>query len=68
MTEDTPQEPEEKYRWIVMFKKGGKLYTYLNRTIPFMTAVIGKYRDEHAEYPYRVWVVVDDEIQKVVIS
>lgn len=64
MTEDL----EEKYRWIIMFQSGGKLYTYLNRTVPHMAEVVKRYHDEHASYPHRMWVVVDDDMQKVVIT
>lgn len=65
----TEQPAEEKYYWIILFKSGGRLYPYLFRTVPYMTQVIKKYCDEHGgTYPFRVWVIVDNEIQKVVIT
>jgi len=63
-----PEVDEEKYHWIVLFAKGGKLYPYLHRTIPHMTGVIKRFYAEHGHYPFRVWVIVDDEVQKVVIT
>lgn len=64
----TEQPEEEKYQWIVWFHPGGRLYTYLNRTVPHMAEVLGRYHAQHGKYPHRVWVIVDNEIQKVVIT
>jgi hypothetical protein len=66
VTDETQEE--EKYHWIVMFNRGGKIYTYLYRTTPHMTEVVKRYYAEHDKYPYRMWVIVDGEIQKVVIT
>lgn len=63
-----PEVDEEKYHWIVMFRKGGKLYPYMYRTVSEMVLTVKSHYDRHAVYPYRMWVIVDDEVQKVVIS
>lgn len=68
MTEEPVEEVEEKYRWIIMFHEEGKLYTYLWRTKAYMAGVLKKYYDEHTSYPYKIWVVVDDEMHKVMIT
>jgi hypothetical protein len=65
---EEPVEEVEKYRWIIMFQEEGKLYTYLWRTKAHMADVLKKHYDEHASYPYKIWVVVDDEMHKVVIA
>lgn len=64
----TDEQDEGKYHWIIMFTRGARLYTYLHRTVPFMTKVLKASYEEHGKYPYRVWVIVDDEIQKVEIT
>lgn len=66
----TPDEeaPEGRYNWIVVFGKGGKPYTYLKRSIPYMALVVKKFHKEHGTYPHRMWVLVDDEIQAVEIK
>jgi len=68
VTETSKSEPEEKYHWVVWFRQGGRLYTYLHRTVEDMTSMVEKHYAEHATYPYRMWVIVDGEIQKVVIE
>lgn len=65
---DIPQGTEEKYCWVVMFQRGEKLYTYVNRTVPFMSATLAKYHAKNGTYPYRMWVIVDDEVQKVAVT
>lgn len=62
------EELEEKLQWLVMFRMGGKTYTYMNRTVPDMTIVVKNHHDKYGVYPHRMWVIVDDEVQKVVIS
>ena len=64
----TEAAEERRYHWIVIFKERGKIYTYLNRTIPYMSAVVKKFYDDHDQYPYRMWVIVDGEIQKVEVT
>lgn len=59
---------EDRHHWIVMFSEREKLYAYLYRTVPYMTEVVRKFYSEHARWPYRMWVIVDGEIQKVEIS
>ncbi len=61
-------ESEERYHWIVVFRKGGKPYTYMFRTIEEMAATMKSHRARKGDYPYRTWVVVDDEIQKVIVT
>lgn len=62
------EEPEEKFRWLVMFVPRGKIYTYMYKTVPQMTEIIKFSHEKHGFYPYRAWVIVDDEVQKVVIT
>lgn len=61
----TEEAEEEKYHWIVMFNQRGKVYPYLYRTLPHMTAVVKKFHDEHSRYPFLMWVIVEGEMQKV---
>lgn len=62
------EEPEAKYHWIVMFRKGGRLYPYLWRTIPDMTTIVKSHYERSGVWPHRMWVIVEDEVQKVVIT
>jgi len=62
------EPPEDKYHWIVVFRKSGKVYPYMYRTVPEMTLVVKGHHDKYGAYPYRMWVIVEDEVQKVVIT
>lgn len=64
----TEQSDEEKYHWIVMFNERGKVYPYLYRTVLHMTDVVQRFFVEHGRYPYRMWAIVEGEIQKVEIK
>lgn len=61
---------EDRYHWIVMFNENDSkgVYTYKYRSVPYMTAVVKKFHDEHNRYPYRIWVIVDGNVQKVEIT
>lgn len=61
-------EDEKKYHWMIMFSEAGKVYAYQFRTMSHMAQVLGKFFAEHGRYPFRVWSIVDGEIQKVNIS
>lgn len=62
------EQAEEKFQWLVMFRTGGKTYTYMNRTIPDMALVAKNHHDRSGVYPHRMWVIVKDEVQKVEIT
>lgn len=64
----TADQDEEKYHWVVIFNKGGKVYPYLYRTIEHMAGVVKKFHDEHNRYPYLMWAIVEDKMQEVVIE
>lgn len=59
------EQPEEKYHWIVVFRKGGKLYPYLYRTVTEMTLIVKANKDRSGSYPHRVWAIINDEVHKV---
>ena len=60
---------DELYDWIVMFRKNERrLYTYMSRSVGYMEGAIKKSYEKHGYHPYRIWVLVDGEIQKVEIS
>ena|SRR5689334_9588844 len=61
-------QDEEKYHWVVWFRKGGKLYTYMYRSVPDMVKMVQDHYAKHAVHPYRMWVLVEGEIQKVEIK
>ncbi len=62
------EQPEEKYHWIVIFRKGSKVYTYQNRTERELNQVVKDHYEKYGVHPYRMWVIADDEIEKVVIT
>lgn len=63
------KDQEEKFRWLVMFEPRGKIYTYMYKTVSQMAEAIRISYEEHERtYPYRVWVIVNDEVQKVEIT
>jgi len=64
----TDRDTEGKLHWIVIFNKEGKIYPYMYRSVEYMTMVVKAHHDKYNKYPYRMWVIVDDEIQKVVIT
>jgi hypothetical protein len=64
----TEDNKEEKLHWIVMFRVGSKLYPYMYRSVPEMALVAKGHFDRYGVYPHRMWVIVDDEVQKVVIT
>ncbi len=68
VTPVTDETDEEKFHWVVMFNQGGKLYTYMYRNVPYMTDVVQKFSDQHGRFPYRMWVIVGGEMQKVEIK
>lgn len=61
-------DEDEKYHWFVIFRKGEKPYSYLYRTIGHMTDVIQRSYERTGSYPHRMWVIVNDEVNKVVIN
>lgn len=65
---DMADEDEEKLHWIVVFNKGGKIYPYMYRTVEYMAAIVKDHHIRHNKYPYRMWVIVDDEVQRVEIT
>lgn len=64
----TEVEREEKYHWIVVFRKGGKVYPYMYRTVEHMTGTVKAHYDKYGVYPHAMWVMVEDEMQKVEIT
>lgn len=61
------EDAEEKYHWVVVFRRNQLPYTYKFRSVPYMVEVCAKHKDRYGVYPFRMWVIVDDEIQKVEI-
>lgn len=53
--------------WVVLFEEGGRLYTY-NRTREDMTSYISERFNVRGELPYRIWAIIDGEMQKVEMS
>lgn len=62
------QSDDEKYHWIVVFRRYGKVYPYMYRTVETMAETVRVHHEKYGVYPYRMWVIVNDEIQKVVIN
>lgn len=62
------EQQEEKHHWIVIFNQHGKVYTYMYRTVPYMTEVIKKFHDQHNRWPYRMWAIVDGEMERVIVE
>jgi hypothetical protein len=65
------------FNWIIQYEKGGRLYTYLMTREEMtaklmireeMTAKITERHEIRLDLPFRVWVIIDDEIQKVTMS
>lgn len=63
-----PQDEEEKYHWLVVFKEGQLPYMYKFRSESYMVEQLVKHRQRNGVYPFRMWVIVDNEIQKVDIA
>ena len=61
-------DEDGRYHWFVVFRKGDAPYPYKFRNLDYMTAVFQKSYDRTGSYPFRVWVIIDDEIQKVTVS
>lgn len=64
----TEAADEEKYQWVVRFNPGGKLYTYMYRTVAHMAGVVEVFQEKEGRFPHRMWVVVGDEMHKVDIK
>jgi len=63
-----PTDEEEKYHWLVVFRERQAPYTYKFRTESYMAEVVAKHREQYGVFPYRMWIIVDNEIKKVVIK
>lgn len=62
MTKDrAPEDSEEKYRWMILFQKHGKIYPYMYRTVEEMTEILQRHRAKSGKYPYRIWAVVEND-------
>jgi hypothetical protein len=68
VTDEVVDEDEEKYHWVVIFNRHGKVYPYMYRTISYMTQTVKKFHAEHNRWPYLMWVIVGEEMQKVNIE
>lgn len=65
----TEPSEDDKYHWVVVFRKGQRPYTYLFRTMAEMVSVVKEHRRRNGNHdPYAMWVMVEEEIQKVVIT
>lgn len=64
----TRQDDDERFCWVVILRRRGKVYTYI-RSVEGMRQVIMKFRSENGgSNPYRIWAIVDDEMKQVEIG
>lgn len=51
----TTEEPDEKFHWHVVFRQGGKTYTYQYRTVEYMIGEIDRRTAEHGVPPFSIF-------------
>lgn len=63
-------EDDKPYTWIVKFKEGEdeRAYLYTKRSIKYMMGKLSQALADNGQYPFRVWVLVEDEMRRVDIS
>lgn len=68
MVDVTEDQTDERFCWIVILRKHGKVYTYI-RTIESMQQEVRRFRERNGGVdPHRMWAIVEDEIRKVNID
>lgn len=57
----------DRHHWIVQYEQGGRLYTYF-MSFEEMTSKMTERYEIRLGVPFRTWVIVNDEMEKVNIA